>query len=343
MASLPVTMKTVATRAGVSLMTVSRVLRNNRHVAEATREKVLAAVRETGYRTNPLVGAWMAHIRTSQVRPSSQQTLAFVMVKRTESLTLLRYFEGAQARAEERGFKLESFSMEQKGMTGARLSDVLRARGIGGLMIAPIPQPVSTIDLRWSWFAAAAFGYSMREPTLHRVTNHHIHSVRLALNEARNLGYGRIGLALARVNDLRVDHNWTTGLLAYQESILRRERVPPHLPEQIEPKQFLAWVKKHKPDLILGGRTEMVEWLETAGWRVPDDIGFATLEYYPEHGALAGVDQNSLTIGAAAADLVIEQLHHNERGIPEKPKVVLIEGRWQPGDTIRKRVPAGRT
>lgn len=79
----------------------------------------------------------------------------------------------------------------------------------------------------------------------------------------------------------------------------------------------------------------MIAWLEEAGWGVPDDIGFVSLEYYPEHGDLAGVDQKSLTIGSAAVELVVEQLYHNERGVPETPKVVLIEGRWHPGKTVR--------
>lgn len=38
-----------------------------------------------------------------------------------------------------------------------------------------------------------------------------------------------------------------------------------------------------------------------------------------------------------AADLVIEQLHHNERGLPAHPKSVLLPSEWVPGRTIRPR------
>jgi hypothetical protein len=38
-------------------------------------------------------------------------------------------------------------------------------------------------------------------------------------------------------------------------------------------------------------------------------------------------------VGAAAVDLVVEQLHGNSYGLPEIPKTVLIEGRWITGTT----------
>jgi DNA-binding LacI/PurR family transcriptional regulator len=47
-----VSMHDVAARAGVTQKTVSRVVNNERHVAPATRERVLAAIRELGFRPN---------------------------------------------------------------------------------------------------------------------------------------------------------------------------------------------------------------------------------------------------------------------------------------------------
>ncbi|MER8161360.1 LacI family DNA-binding transcriptional regulator [Streptomyces sp. NPDC094472] len=48
-----VTLKDVAERAGVSIKTVSNVVRNAPRVSEATRKRVLKAVHELGYRPNP--------------------------------------------------------------------------------------------------------------------------------------------------------------------------------------------------------------------------------------------------------------------------------------------------
>ena len=46
----PATLDSVAARAGVSRQTVSNVLRHPSRVAAPTRERVLAAIRESGYR-----------------------------------------------------------------------------------------------------------------------------------------------------------------------------------------------------------------------------------------------------------------------------------------------------
>ncbi len=55
-ARISYTLADVATRAGVSEITVSRVLRNKASVAEKTRERVLAVVREMGYVPNRVAG-----------------------------------------------------------------------------------------------------------------------------------------------------------------------------------------------------------------------------------------------------------------------------------------------
>ncbi len=57
MEARPITLSDVARRAGVSEITVSRVLRGVGPLAEGTRARVLAAVEETGYLPNRLAGA----------------------------------------------------------------------------------------------------------------------------------------------------------------------------------------------------------------------------------------------------------------------------------------------
>ena len=48
----PATLDDVAAIAGVSAKTVSRVVNRNANVSAATRERIEAAIRETGYRVN---------------------------------------------------------------------------------------------------------------------------------------------------------------------------------------------------------------------------------------------------------------------------------------------------
>jgi hypothetical protein len=67
---------------------------------------------------------------------------------------------------------------------------------------------------------------------------------------------------------------------------------------------------------------------------VPEDIGFAHLDTTPD-GVLSGICQNGRDIGVAAADLAVGVLRRNERGIPSRPRTVLIEGSWVQGRTVR--------
>ena len=48
----------------------------------------------------------------------------------------------------------------------------------------------------------------------------------------------------------------------------------------------------------------------------------------------AGIDQNDELIGRTAVDFVVGMIHRNERGIPQAPLRILVEGKWVDGKTI---------
>jgi hypothetical protein len=54
----------------------------------------------------------------------------------------------------------------------------------------------------------------------------------------------------------------------------------------------------------------------------------------------SGTDENTLTIGVAAMDLLVTLMHRNERGVPTTPRTVLIDSKWVPGTTVRRIRPA---
>ena len=70
-------MQDVARAAGVSLMTVSRALRNAPKVSEATRERVLVCAQKLGYTTDPNLSRMMHAVR-GRKRPRSHATIAVV-------------------------------------------------------------------------------------------------------------------------------------------------------------------------------------------------------------------------------------------------------------------------
>ena len=61
------TMESVALAAGVSIMTVSRVVRGDPHVAHRTRERVIEVLKNQGYGRTPFHAAWQVSIHGDRV------------------------------------------------------------------------------------------------------------------------------------------------------------------------------------------------------------------------------------------------------------------------------------
>lgn len=93
------TIKDVAAKAGVSLSTVSYALNGNRPISEATRERVMDAIRDLGYTRN-------AAART--LAGSRSHVLALVLPSGDTGLgaTIGQFIEGASAQAESFGYTL---------------------------------------------------------------------------------------------------------------------------------------------------------------------------------------------------------------------------------------------
>src|SRR3954469_1504557 len=111
----PVSMRDVAARAGVTAATVSLVLRRSPLISVPTRERVLAAVQALGYRPHPFVQSLM-RTRRSRRGAALGPVLAFVTAfptrdgwRRDPTPVFRQMFAGAQARADEGGYRLQEF------------------------------------------------------------------------------------------------------------------------------------------------------------------------------------------------------------------------------------------
>jgi LacI family transcriptional regulator len=120
-----VTMKDIAREAGVTTSAVSLVFTGKPGVAAATRERVLRVARRLGYVMDPYTSTLMTNRRKGKL-PASSPVLAFASAYptptgwRNHSPTFVDYFQGASARAAEKGFRLESFWLGKDGQLGRR-------------------------------------------------------------------------------------------------------------------------------------------------------------------------------------------------------------------------------
>jgi LacI family transcriptional regulator len=341
MAARQITLKDIAGKSGVSVMTVSRALHNHPALCPETRARILQAAERLGYRPNPMVSALMRYRRTG--RPTSTGlTLAFITQFSTrdgwkESPINREFFEGAKAAAQQHGYHLEEFWLREPRMTAQRLSQILQTRNVLGLLLAPLPVPLGHLRLDWDKFSAVALGYSLAWPSLNRVVDEQFHSLRLAWHRLRKLGYHRLGLALRARSDQSAHHHWTGGFLMEQQTMPPSERVPMFVVPDLEWQEatFQNWVKRHRPEVILSLHEEIPDWIRHMGLGVPQDMGFAHLNCPDTSGNCAGIYHNGRDVGATAIDLLVDMLHRNERGIPRLPRWVLVEAAWCPGGTLR--------
>jgi DNA-binding LacI/PurR family transcriptional regulator len=334
-------MADVARLAEVHASTVSLALRNHPSIPEATRARVRHAAEQVGYQTHPLVSALMSFRRSAREVPR-HTTLAFVTSSRPtnawrESRTLRDQLAGAQERAQRLGYHIEEFPLNAPGVSPARFNQMLRNRGIIGLIVAPLRNDTDTVPIQWEHFAAVAIAFTLQRPDIPRVGSDHGQSIRLAIAECRRRGYRRIGLAVQRSIMERVEQQWLAGFLVEHAGISPRSTPAPLLAEPWSESTFLKWFKAQRPEVVLtgGDYASVLSWLKCAGVDVPGQVGVVSLDVHERDGSIAGIDQHSEELGAAVVDHLIARLHRNERGAPPRAVRLHVMGEWREGATIR--------
>jgi LacI family transcriptional regulator len=328
-----ITLQQLARASGYSLATVSYALRSDPRIRQKTRSHVQAVATRLGYRPNPRFSALMSHIRNS--RPvATGERIAFVWVhtpraESTKDPFLQRVFHGANIRADALGYRLEQFWTADRGMTDRRLSQVLKSRGIIGVLLSPVMHEAEvTLDVEWSCFAPAVIGSARWNPELHHAGHHHFLAMRLALRELEKCGCRRpAGIIDADTNE-RAKRAWEAAFLAHHPSpASARKLVRVRTVENLA--DAAAWFIRSKADALIVSDTAL---LETPGLRAAcRALGaqIATLHWRADTPArIGGIDQSYDQIAAQAVDLVAAQLNANETGVPPWPHMLLFPGRW---------------
>ncbi|MGZ0656472.1 LacI family DNA-binding transcriptional regulator [Coraliomargarita sp. W4R53] len=342
----PASLSSVAHAAGVSAMTVSRVFRGEQNVADKTRAKVLAQAKALGYQPDPHISQLMEVVRRKRTR-QMRTVLAVIRDDGIDSRprdAVYNYvsIEHIRAKAELHGYGAEEFVMGRNNMTPERLSGVLKARGVDGVLISPQSSSCFAAEIDYSSFSSVVFGYGLASPELHRASTNMTQGILKATEILAERGYQRIGIAVTDWINARADHTYSGAVLHYQQGIPEPQRVPPLLLQNDLTKKdeevFCDWVHQYKPDAIISFHDPIPFWIEhKLRLRIPDDIGVVVHDWMPGMEAFAGIDHQRSHVAAAAVDLVATKLKHNERGIPTVPQQILIPPRFIDGPSIRQR------
>lgn len=347
-----VSLRDIAAEVGVSHVTVSLALRGDARIPTERREQIAAVAKRLGYRPDPMLTSLSAY-RQGKKPISIRSTIAWLnqwpdprQLRRFHEFDA--YWRGAHEYATRLGYRLEEFVVG-KGMTPARLQQILLARNVRGILIPPHSVWSKLDDFDWSQFSVVRLGISVAEPRVHIVTSDQMNCAATAFGCMWERGYRRIGYVTSHRFDRNTGGNFRAGYLSAQDVHvpLRRHLAPLTISEEstaADVRLLRRWLRAKKIDAILTGLGNLSTVLAAAACRVPDDIGVAALSRL-DGKFDASVDQNSVEVGRVALATLAGLIHQNERGIPQYCRRVLVEGRWFDGASLpdrRERVANGK-
>lgn len=333
-----VTLRDIAKELGISHVSVSLALRDHPRISEATRTRVKKKAKEMGYHPDPMLSA-LSHYRLTSKEKPVQATLAWLNpLKHPEKLRgfeeFAHYWQGAEAVAKKLGFHLEEFTTQDLPLQ--RMDTIFKTRSIRGLLIAPLAwetTPIDWGDFPWQDYAAVRFGSGRQGPRLNFVTSAQTSDAMLAFEKTQEKGYQRIGF----VGDSSPRKKFRAGFLQAQQALPKNRRLSvltyERDPLALHRDTLAKWMEREKPDAILTGNDHLPSLLEDLGYRVPEDVGIATMSIH-DTPVNAGIDQNPDEIGRAAVRMLVSLINEHHFGIPETRNQVLVEGDWIDGSML---------
>jgi LacI family transcriptional regulator len=344
-----VTLYDIATKLGVSHVTVSLALRNHHRISASRRKQVQQLAKQMGYRPDPFLAGLAAYRRKAQ-------TASFIGVigwinHWTDPLKLHRfgefegYWQGARAAAGQFGYSVEEICWPTD-FPARRFEKILLSRGIQALLIPPHPHAQSLVwgNFDWSKISLIRFGMSVQNPDSNIVTSDQFRATVMAIQNIHRLGYRRIGFVLDRELDENIGGNYTGGFFAAQRlfgiqsagsQLIIDNNQAAQNPALLE-KELAAWLGSFQPDAVLTAMPAVPQIIRKLGYRIPQDIAVAGTSV-ADIPLDAGINQRAQEIGRIAVEMLVKQINVNERGEPTAPCRILVESVWQHGKSMPRR------
>jgi LacI family transcriptional regulator len=347
-------MRDIAQAVGVHPTTVSMALRAHPSIPPATCAKIRAAAKRLGYTRDPMLDAFNTHrVRQRNAQPS--HCVAFIVD--TNSSALFdgatyhpRVYQGVRAAAETNHYTVETFPAGGRELTASRLNSIITSRGITGVLLSTFNVTTLELGLDWDKFCAVKIESHHLLPRLDVVSADQFQAARLCIRKLRELGYRRIGMAMARDDDARLNELYSTGVLVEQAELPESECVPPLLFTRAAVPYVAAavakWIDEYKVDVVISNWNELLQFadhdprtmgLANTGVRIPHDVAWASLDVPEGRPQLAGVVQNHRLVGMRAMEqlaMLMKTFHH---GPPPTPSATYVPGFWQDGPSAPPR------
>ncbi|MBC2603423.1 LacI family DNA-binding transcriptional regulator [Puniceicoccus vermicola] len=331
-----ITTRDVAAKAGVSAMTVSLALRNDKRVSEKSKKKVFAAAEELGYRVNPYVSTLMKSVR-SRKTIKDNPTFAFIARKdqvlgpRSKQLKdqMLSVISDHCHRV---GCNVELHEIEPD--QGPFISKVLWNRGVCGLILGPFR--FGHLDLSWEKFVPVSLSESFSSIPVSKVVHDNFSGMELAFSKLWEHGFRSPGLLVSQKGHINTRNRWLDSFLgnSFRKNLtFVKRRIFDH--PYLEKTALEKWLRKNEFDCLITCHKETISLLSELGYSVPRDLSIIHLDCGFLEENYSGIDQDFESRSETAVQLLLDKLCLNEYGLPRLPYALHTKGKWVDGQTIQ--------
>ncbi|MCD6205708.1 MAG: LacI family DNA-binding transcriptional regulator [Candidatus Marinimicrobia bacterium] len=312
-----ITLNDIAEKTGVSAMTVSRVVSGKGIVAQSTRDKILAVVKQLDYQPN-LVARSLSSQRT--------MTLGFAIPKKKQMFLdnyIAQILSGVMTVIKQQNYRMMIYPIEDGEDSGNPYLDIARSKLLDGLiLLKPKTNNKLLQPLIESGFPTIFINHRSRDPRVNYIDTHNVKGARLAVQYLYEKGCRQIAFVAGCLDE----SNGLDRLKGYQQA-LRDLGLSPDPGLVIEAnfdagKAYKEVVGLFKdglaPDAIFCADDYMaiavMERLIEMGRKVPDEIaiiGYNNIDIAKyTRPALTTIKQPLLMIGKMAAEKLIDLIEN---------------------------------
>jgi LacI family transcriptional regulator len=328
------TIKEVARKAGVSVGTVSNVLRGSKRVSPEVRERVDQAIRALDYHPNQIARS----LKTRQTR------LLGIIISDIANPFFPQMVRGAEDAALKHGYLLIASNTDDQVEREKRVMAVLRTQRVDGILLVVAPNDTDLAHIRNTLASKIPLVCLDRIPPglrIHSVTTDAVYGAEMCMRHLISLGHRRIGIITGNLL-LRTAEDRLKGY----RNALEEAGLP------IDPGLILAGDFRFESgyvltkQLMLGGKCPTalfvancmmglgaLKAIKELGLRCPEDLALAVFDELPGNGSfspeITTVIQPAYEIGRQGAEMLIR---HIESGEPQQP----VEIRLMPELHIRE-------
>lgn len=334
-----VTLKHIAAACDVSVATVSYALRNNPRIPLATRERIKKKSKELGYIPDPTLSSLASRIQTSgQTSFVASVAILHPNPPNSRSTQLFnKHCEYFKAKMSELGCAVSDFHVDSNRYRPERLAQILRTRGIKGILLGWGKWPEAMKDFPWHAFAVISTERTTISPLIDKVSMNHFHALNTVFDHVNQYDFKRMGIILHHDCPAQTENQILGGYYAnLYENNSEHLALPIykyHIGE--DGSQLKAWFKQNKPDVIISHRVIDPEVLRNAEIQFPKPTRLVVLEIDEDCSInFTGIHTGS-QMGRTIAQLLARKIRNFEiESNSRTAKITLVNGTWEDGETL---------